>query len=129
MFLAEAGANIVSLDHHSAQQSGGVFMPRTICHLPGLIAMRDEPERDFAEKLAARFGMDFRMTEAASPAGSPPWRPMEITFRWCCWAVTVSWACRGKSDRPSCRPRRSMRQPGRACEMVALFAEAGWRRK
>ncbi|HET6732569.1 formyltetrahydrofolate deformylase [Mycobacterium sp.] len=66
-FLAEAGANIVSLDQHSTQQSGGTFVQRTIFHLPGLTAARDEMERDFGERLAARFNMEFRLTEASKP--------------------------------------------------------------
>ena len=64
-FLAQAGANIVSLDQHSTEQTGGTFMQRTIFHLPGLAAARDALERDFAEQVAAEFGMDFRLTEAA----------------------------------------------------------------
>jgi hypothetical protein len=36
--LAGAGANIVSLDQHFTEQSGGTFMQRTIFHLPGLTA-------------------------------------------------------------------------------------------
>ena len=47
-FFAEAGANIVSLDQHSTEQSGGTFMQRTIFHLPGLTAARDALERDFS---------------------------------------------------------------------------------
>src|ERR1700733_8677033 len=66
-FLAQAGANIVSLDQHSTEQTGGMFMQRTIFHLPGLAAVRDGLERDFAERVAAKFGMDFRLTEAAKP--------------------------------------------------------------
>src|ERR1700733_8743484 len=66
-FLAQAGANIVSLDQHSTEQTGGMFMQRTIFHLPGLAAVRDGLERDFAEQVAAKFGMDFRLTEAAKP--------------------------------------------------------------
>lgn len=66
-FLASAGANIVSLDQHSTQQTGGTFMQRTIFHLPGLTAARDELERDFATWVAAPFGIDFRLTEAAKP--------------------------------------------------------------
>src|SRR6516165_5433796 len=46
-FLAAAGANIVSLDQHATEQSGGTFMQRTIFHLPGLTAARDALERDF----------------------------------------------------------------------------------
>jgi len=66
-FLAEAGANIVSLDQHSTEQTGGTFMQRTIFHLPGLTAARETLERDFAERVAAPFDMDFRLTEAAKP--------------------------------------------------------------
>jgi len=65
-FLAEAGANIVSLDQHSTAAEGGVFFQRTEFHLPGLSAARDELERSFAA-LADRFGMDFQFTEAAKP--------------------------------------------------------------
>jgi formyltetrahydrofolate deformylase len=66
-FLAGAGANIVSLDQHSTEQSGGTFMQRTIFNLPGLTAARDALERDFREQVASRFDMDFRLTEAAKP--------------------------------------------------------------
>src|SRR5215212_6981481 len=66
-FLAGAGANIVSLDQHSTEQSGGTFMQRTIFNLPGLTAARDALERDFREQVASRFEMDFRLTEAAKP--------------------------------------------------------------
>jgi len=66
-FLAEAGANIVSLDQHSTQHSGGIFMQRTIFHLPGLSAARADLERDFASTVAEPFGIDFRLTEAAKP--------------------------------------------------------------
>jgi formyltetrahydrofolate deformylase len=66
-FLAEAGANIVSLDQHSTQQTGGVFMQRTIFHLPGLAAARVDLEQCFAQQVAGPFGMDFRLTEAAKP--------------------------------------------------------------
>ena len=66
-FLAESGANIVSLDQHATEQSGGTFMQRTIFHLPGLTAARDGLERDFAQEVASRFEMDFRLTEAAKP--------------------------------------------------------------
>lgn len=66
-FLTNAGANIVSLDQHSTQQSGGTFMQRTIFHLPGLTAARDALESDFAAQVASRFDMDFRLTEASKP--------------------------------------------------------------
>jgi formyltetrahydrofolate deformylase len=64
-FLAHSGANIVSLDQHATEQSGGTFMQRTIFHLPGLKAARDSLEREFTEQVAGRFDMDFRLTEAA----------------------------------------------------------------
>jgi formyltetrahydrofolate deformylase len=66
-FLTEAGANIVSLDQHSTEQTGGTFMQRTIFHLPGLTAARDGLEKDFADRVAGRFDIDFRLTEAAKP--------------------------------------------------------------
>jgi formyltetrahydrofolate deformylase len=66
-FLANAGANIISLDQHSTEQSGGTFMQRTIFHLPGLTAARDALERDFTKQVAEKFDMDFRLTEAAKP--------------------------------------------------------------
>jgi formyltetrahydrofolate deformylase len=66
-FLAQAGANIVSLDQHSTERSGGTFMQRTIFHLPGLATVRDELHRDFGQYVAPRFDMDFKLTEAARP--------------------------------------------------------------
>ncbi|CAN3127299.1 formyltetrahydrofolate deformylase [Mycobacterium sp. smrl_JER01] len=66
-FLAGAGANIISLDQHSTQQTGGTFMQRTIFHLAGLTAARDALEQDFAREVAGPFAMDFRLTEAAKP--------------------------------------------------------------
>ena len=66
-FLAHAGANIVSLDQHSTEQSGGTFVQRTIFHLPGLAAAYDVLRREFAEQVAVRFDMDFAFTEASRP--------------------------------------------------------------
>ena len=57
----------MSLDQHSTQQTGGTFIHRTIFHLPGVAAASDAMKRDFAEQVAAQFGMDFRLTEAAKP--------------------------------------------------------------
>jgi len=66
-FLAEAGANIISLDQHSTRQTGGIFMQRTIFHLPGLAAARADLEREFVSLVAEPFAIDFRLTEAAKP--------------------------------------------------------------
>ena len=40
-FLAGAGANIVSLDQHATQQTGGIVHAAHDFHLPGLAAARD----------------------------------------------------------------------------------------
>ena len=66
-FLAGAGANIISLDQHSTAPTGGIFMQRTIFHLPGLTASRETLERAFASSVADRFSIDFRLTDAAKP--------------------------------------------------------------
>jgi len=66
-FLTGANANIISLDQHSTEQTGGMFMQRTIFHLPGLTAARDALAHDFAAQVAEKFDMDFRLTEAARP--------------------------------------------------------------
>lgn len=66
-FLAETGANIVSLDQHATEKTGGIFMQRTIFHLPGLSAARDGLERAFTEQVAGPFEIDFRLTEASKP--------------------------------------------------------------
>jgi len=66
-FLTGAGANIVTLAQHSTAESGGAFFQRTEFHLLGLAAARDELERAFAAEVAGRFGMEFKLTEAAKP--------------------------------------------------------------
>ena len=95
-FLADVGANIVSLDQHSTQQTGGTFMQRTIFHLPGLTACRDALERDFADRVAARFGVDFRLTDAAKPKRVAIMASRKITACWICCGPTAaaSWTYR-----------------------------------
>jgi len=66
-FLADVGANIISLDQHSTEHSGGIFMQRTIFHLPGLTGARDAVHRSFSEQVATRFGMEFTLTAVATP--------------------------------------------------------------
>src|SRR5215217_122903 len=101
-FLARAGANIVSLDQHATEQSGGTFMQRTIFHLPGLTAARDGLERDFAQDVASRFDMDFRLTEAAKPKRVTILASKEDhCLRICCGATAAgSWTCRCRWSSP-----------------------------
>ena len=66
-FLTQAGANIVSLQQHATQRSGGTFMQRTIFHFPGLHAAHPALKHDLTERLARRFAMDFWLTEADIP--------------------------------------------------------------
>lgn len=65
-FLTAAGANIISLDQHSTEAEGGVFLQRTVFHL-GLAAAGAELEREFAARIAPEFEMDHRFTDAATP--------------------------------------------------------------
>ncbi|CAN5242774.1 formyltetrahydrofolate deformylase [soil metagenome] len=66
-FMTRAGANIVSLDQHATAAEGGIFLQRTIFHLPGLAAARDELGERFATEVAQPFGIDFRLTDASRP--------------------------------------------------------------
>ncbi len=66
-FLAQAGANIISLDQHSTAPEDGTFLQRAIFHLPGLTAAIDGLEREFAASVADKFNIDYRFTEAAKP--------------------------------------------------------------
>jgi formyltetrahydrofolate deformylase len=54
-FLTRAGANVISLDQHSTEQTGGMFMQRTVFHLSGLAAARDPLAHDFAEQRVIDF--------------------------------------------------------------------------
>ncbi|MBC3763217.1 formyltetrahydrofolate deformylase [Quadrisphaera oryzae] len=66
-FLADAGANVVSLAQHSTAPEGGTFFQRTEFRLPALAAARADLERTFAEQVAAPFGMDVTLREASKP--------------------------------------------------------------
>jgi formyltetrahydrofolate deformylase len=66
-FLTRAGANIVSLDQHSTNPDGGTLVQRTIFRMPGLAAEMDDLNRRFADTVAAEFGIDYQLTEAAKP--------------------------------------------------------------
>ncbi|QUR66886.1 formyltetrahydrofolate deformylase [Mycobacterium spongiae] len=66
-FLAQAGANIISLDQHSTAPEAGTFLQRAIFHLPGLTAAIDELGREFGSAVADKFEIDYRFSEAARP--------------------------------------------------------------
>ena len=63
--LSELGANIVASDQHSTDPEGGRFFLRMEFHLAGLDAARAVLERRFGEEIAARFGMDWRLSYPA----------------------------------------------------------------
>jgi formyltetrahydrofolate deformylase len=63
--LSELGANIVASDQHSTDPEGGRFFLRMEFHLAGLGAARTVLERRFGEEIAARFGMDWRLSYPA----------------------------------------------------------------
>lgn len=66
-FLAQAGANIISLDQHSTAPEDGVFVQRAIFHLPGLPAALDDLQQRFGDTVAQQFAMDYRFTDATKP--------------------------------------------------------------
>ncbi|MGV0627061.1 formyltetrahydrofolate deformylase [Mycolicibacter minnesotensis] len=66
-FLADAGANIISLDQHSTAPEDGTFVQRAIFHLPGLPAALDGLQERFETQVAQKFAMDYRFAEAAKP--------------------------------------------------------------
>lgn len=65
-FLTDSGANIISLDQHSTAPEDGVFLQRTVFHLPGLAAAQPELEREF-QSVAQEFDMDYRFADASKP--------------------------------------------------------------
>ncbi len=65
-FLTRAGANIISLDQHSTAPEDGVFLQRTVFHLPGLAAAQRDLEREF-QAVADEFDMDYRFADASKP--------------------------------------------------------------
>ncbi|MBY0440914.1 MAG: formyltetrahydrofolate deformylase [Mycobacteriaceae bacterium] len=66
-FLTQAGTNIISLDQHSTAPQGGTFLQRAIFRMPGLTAAIDELDREFANAVAHKFDMDYRLTVATQP--------------------------------------------------------------
>lgn len=66
-FLYAHGANITDLDQHSTDPEGGTFFMRLELQTPHLDVGRAALERSFADVVAARFGMDWRLSYAAEP--------------------------------------------------------------
>ncbi len=66
-FLYARGANIISADQTSTDPVGGRFFQRIEFHLPDLLAWIDVLEREFADEVAGRFGMSFRIRPAVVP--------------------------------------------------------------
>jgi formyltetrahydrofolate deformylase len=63
-FLFARDANIVSSDQHSTDPEGGTFFMRMAFTLPALDATF---ARAFADEVAGRFAMDWRLTDADTP--------------------------------------------------------------
>lgn len=64
-FLFEHGANITDLDQHSTDPEGGLFFMRLEFQTPHLDVSREILEKAFAERVAARFEMNWRIAYAA----------------------------------------------------------------
>jgi formyltetrahydrofolate deformylase len=63
--LAQAGANIVSLDQHSTDAAGGRFFQRTVFRLAGLSAARPTLEKVLDRELRDNLGLQWQLSEAA----------------------------------------------------------------
>ncbi len=64
-FLFNHGANITALDQHSTDPEGGLFFMRLEFQTPHLDVSRETLEKAFAERVAARFEMNWRIAYAA----------------------------------------------------------------
>lgn len=64
-FLFDHGANITALDQHSTDPEGGLFFMRLEFQTPHLDVSREILEKAFAERVAARFEMNWRIAYAA----------------------------------------------------------------
>ncbi|MGQ4619420.1 formyltetrahydrofolate deformylase [Nocardia sp. R7R-8] len=65
--LTAAGANIVSLDQHSTDPSGGRFFQRTVFRMPNLMAARPALEGVLADEIGGKLGLEWRLAAAARP--------------------------------------------------------------
>jgi formyltetrahydrofolate deformylase len=66
-FLHERGANIVESDQYSTDATDGTFFQRIVFHLPGLAALRDELQEQFATEVGEAFRMNWRFADASIP--------------------------------------------------------------
>ncbi len=66
-FLFRHGANIVQSDQYSTDPQGGTFFMRMAFRLAGLDLPLDALDRAFADEVAVRFAMDWRLHGAAEP--------------------------------------------------------------
>lgn len=64
-FLFNHGANITALDQHSTDPEGGIFFMRLEFQTPHLDLSRPVLERAFADAVARRYEMEWRMSFAA----------------------------------------------------------------
>jgi formyltetrahydrofolate deformylase len=64
-FLHGRGANIMQYDQESTDPVGGRFFQRLVFHLPGLGEALPGLEREFADDVAARFDMTFRLRDVS----------------------------------------------------------------
>src|SRR6476660_9553997 len=63
--LSDFGANIVSLDQHSTDPTGGAFFQRTEFHLEHFSAKRAELEEQIRAKIETPYGAQWQLTSAA----------------------------------------------------------------
>jgi formyltetrahydrofolate deformylase len=63
--LTKSGANIVSLDQHSTDPSGGRFFQRTTFHLPDLAARWAELDEALGQSLGDDLGLGWQLTRVA----------------------------------------------------------------
>jgi len=68
--LSDFGANIVSLDQHSTDPTGGVFFQRTEFHLEHFGARRAELEEQIQAKIEAPYTAEWQLTSANTVANA-----------------------------------------------------------
>jgi formyltetrahydrofolate deformylase len=66
-FLHRRGANIMQYDQETTDPVGGRFFQRLVFHLPDLSTALPALEREFAEEVAGRFDMSFRLRDVSVP--------------------------------------------------------------